>query len=71
MKIIAFPNRRGRRERPVVDAPLRADRIMAIGDEIVVGVVTSMGEWRLVFDRHDVGILGAALSRLTGSRPPD
>jgi hypothetical protein len=70
MRIISYPHSRRRSHVAVVDVPIDPARITVLGSEIVLSLIDSRGEWRLFLSRRDVGILGAALARLTGSMPP-
>jgi hypothetical protein len=71
MRIVTFPHGRRRSHVPVIDAPIDANRITLLHSEIVLSIIESRAEWRIFLSRYDAGVLGAALSRLTGSRAPD
>jgi hypothetical protein len=73
MKIMKFPRVRWFRPAPrvLVDAPLDVDRIGMFRGEIVIGLVTSTGEWRISLDRTDGLTLALALEAIgIGWRAP-
>jgi uncharacterized radical SAM superfamily protein len=47
-----------------VNATIKPARVTLLGDDIIIGLATSAGEWRVALDRRDTRILGEILARL-------
>jgi hypothetical protein len=54
-----------------VNATINPARVTLLGDDIIIGLATSAGEWRVALDRRDTRILGEILARLPDPQRTD